>query len=215
MIVVVAIVQPFVDPRLLMLDPMVAAEESGMCCRTYYGIMSTLGVLGWFATMAITAFAAAVLIALAADRKFIFLTLFAAGFTGMLGFDDAFLFHENLAQKIGIAQNTVLAAYGLLAVFYMTLIWQNRRSVSLVMIGTAGIFLAASLGLDVVLHSTDPVIVSLEDGAKFIGICCWLGFHVDAMFRMVVNTARQSVLRPGLRHPAFGFLRGDEKAVVS
>ena len=44
-VVAAVMAQGYVDPRLLFLDPMVAAEVAERCCKTYYGIMSTLGVL--------------------------------------------------------------------------------------------------------------------------------------------------------------------------
>ncbi|MEO1141596.1 MAG: hypothetical protein AAFW66_04535, partial [Pseudomonadota bacterium] len=57
------VLQDSVDPRLLLLDPLVAAEVSNDCCKTYYGIFSTLGVLIWMATAAICGFAVLVLFA--------------------------------------------------------------------------------------------------------------------------------------------------------
>ncbi len=49
----------------------------------------------------------------------------------------------------------------------------------------AGTFLGISLGIDIVLHSTSSVVVAVEDGAKFIGIACWMTFHVSAMARLI------------------------------
>ncbi|MGI9351689.1 MAG: hypothetical protein ACR2O3_09015 [Rhizobiaceae bacterium] len=187
-IVVIAIMQPFVDPRLLMLDPMVAAEESGTCCRTYYGLISTLGVLGWFSTAAICSFAAVLLRSLGGSAKAVLFASSAALLTAVLGFDDAFLFHENIAPKLGIGQNFVLGFYGLAAVFYILTASRILRMENLFLFFTAGFFLGASMGLDIIWHSTDSLVVSLEDGSKFIGIICWLGAHVSAMTELLENT---------------------------
>ena len=186
-IMIIAIMQPYVDPRLLMLDPMVAAEESGACCKTYYGLVSTLGVLGWFSTAAICAFAALLLRSLGGSRAAVWFASAAALLTGALGFDDAFLFHENIAPKLGIPQNAVLGFYGLTASFYILAAIRILQRKSLFLFFASGMFLAASMGLDIVWHSTDSLVVSLEDGAKFVGICCWLGAHISAMAELLRN----------------------------
>lgn len=187
MIVAIAIMQPFVDPRLLMLDAMVAAEESGNCCKTYYGLISTLGILGWFSTAAVCAFAAIVLSVVGGSKVAVQFALIAALLTGVLGVDDAFLFHENIAPKLGIQQNVVLGFYGLMACVFAIYASRLMQRESLILFVIAGMFLAMSMGLDVVWHSTDSLVVSLEDGAKFIGICCWYGALSTAMKEQLVQ----------------------------
>ncbi|MBL4768026.1 MAG: hypothetical protein JKY94_09980 [Rhodobacteraceae bacterium] len=181
----IAAVQTAVDPRLLMLDPLVAAEISDKCCSVYFGIISTIGIMGWIATTAICAFTAYFLYVYGAPKQAFYFSLSASMFTGFLAFDDAFLFHEVVAPRLGISQNSVLGAYVGVAGIYCLLAWRFILLSDMVLFVAAGLFLATSMGLDVVLHSTDTRIVFLEDGTKFIGIFCWLGFHTSAMTKLL------------------------------
>lgn len=181
----IAAVQTAVDPRLLMLDPLVAAKISDECCSAYLGIISTLGVMGWIATTAICAFTAYLLYVMRAPKQAFWFALSASMFTGFLAFDDAFLFHEIVAPRLGISQNSVLGAYVGIAGIYCLLAWRFIILSDIVLFVAAGLFLATSMGIDVVLHSTDSRIVFLEDGAKLFGIFCWLGFHANAMTKLL------------------------------
>lgn len=170
--------QPFVDPRLLFLDPMIAGVVSGDCCRSWYGFMSTLGVMAWMAGGAVALFAALVMIRIGRARED-WLPLLLAG-TISLGFavDDVFLVHENLAPKLGIPQVVVLAIYALLALGYLALCWRQLLAYHPVLFGLAGGSLALSLGFDLFgLQGTMSTIV-VEDGAKFVGIAAWTSYHI-------------------------------------
>lgn len=186
-LVAFAMVQPWVDPKLLFLDPMIAAEVSGKCCRTYYGLMSTLGVMLWIGTAAAGALGFVILLRLGANREVLLFAATTCMLALVLGFDDAFLVHENLAPKLGIPQKVVLAGYLLLALSHFLLNIRQILTRDLAMLAVAGAFLTVSLSLDVVVHSTDSLIVSLEDGAKFVGIVAWACFHADAMVRSVTG----------------------------
>lgn len=190
LIVLIAIMQNALDPRLLMLDPMVAAEESGECCRTYYGLISTLGVFVWISTAAICAFAAWVLYSIKADRKDWEFALIAALFTGWLGLDDAFLVHENILPKLGVSQNLVIASYVVVGMLYGYRVLTSRLKPDLILFGTSALCLGASVGLDVALHSTDSMVVAAEDGFKFVGIWCWFGFHARLMAITVLDALK-------------------------
>ncbi|MEM8652007.1 MAG: hypothetical protein AAGF54_15840 [Pseudomonadota bacterium] len=181
------VLQDSVDPRLLLLDPLVAAEVSNDCCKTYYGIFSTLGVLIWMATAAICGFAVLVLFAANSDRGVLLFALFACAFTGWLGFDDAFLFHENVAPKLGIPQTLILLIYCGLAAGYALLGWKQIQQNDWMLFIIAGGCLALSIFTDAVFHSTDPNVVILEDGAKFAGIVFWFSFHLSAMRKIVLR----------------------------
>ncbi|MEM9331337.1 MAG: hypothetical protein AAGA53_08415 [Pseudomonadota bacterium] len=185
--------QDAVDPRLLLLDPMIAAEVSGDCCQTYYGFFSTLGVIFWMFTTAICGFAALILFAVSAARWRLIFALFAFGFTGWLGFDDAFLFHENIAPKIGMPQELVLLVYCALAAGYTLAGWRIIRRCDWQLFIAAGACLAASLGIDTILHSTDPGVVILEDGSKFAGIVFWFSFHLSAMRQILLEEIKGGV----------------------
>lgn len=205
-----AVLQTVVDPRLLFLDPLVAAEVSGDCCRTYYGIISTLGVMMWVATATACLFSAMVLRRLGAPERLIRFALLAGSISGWLAFDDAFLFHENIAPKLGLPQTGVLAFYVLVAMAYCIGHVREIFQADSVIFGLAGTFLATSVGLDVVLHSTDSGIVSLEDGAKFIGIACWMAFHLTAMSSLLRRQFSKHSSRPDAAPDGGKVLRNHE-----
>ena len=173
--------QPFVPPRFLMIDPLVAAVEIESCCKTYLGIVSTFGVILWFVTSAICLFAAIVLHAQRASRDIIAFAVFAGLLTGWLAVDDAFMVHENIAPKFGIPQKAVILAIVAMALVYIARCWRIILALDPIMFGLAGFGLAASVGLDLVQTSSSDLHSLFEDGAKFIGIVCWSAFHVAAL----------------------------------
>ena len=176
--------QPFVEPRLLYADPLVAGMESGECCKIWYGAMSTLGALIWAGAAAICLFAA-LLIRLSAKapprgaRADLFL-LFAGLFTGWLVLDDVYQVHEAFAPGLGIPQNLILAVYALLALAYL---WTGRRLIlasSWALLGAAFAGFGLSVGLDVVLEAPGDRLEAIEDAGKFVGIVAWTMFHAAA-----------------------------------
>lgn len=195
LIVLAAVMQDTVDPRLLFLDPMVAVEVAGQCCKTYYGIISTIGVMMWLMTATLCLFAAFVLYQLGAASAVVRFALVAGLFTGWLGLDDAFLFHENIAPKLGIPQLAILLVYGGLAAAYTILCVRQILASDVLLFVLAGGFLASSLAIDAFLHSTDSFVTVLEDGAKFFGIACWVAFHVSAMAKAITRQIDGDTLR--------------------
>lgn len=179
-----AYLQPFVPPRLLFLDPLVAAMEADACCKTYLGIMSTFGILLWVATAAVCVFAALVLHAQSASRRLWEFAAMAGLLTAWLALDDAFLVHENIAPKLGIPQIAVLLFIATFAMAYVAKCWRVIVSLDAVMFGLAVGFLATSVGIDVVHVSTSDLHFLAEDGAKFVGIVCWTCFHLSEMKRI-------------------------------
>lgn len=179
-----AYLQPFVPPRLLFLDPLVAAMETDACCTTYLGIVSTFGILFWVTTAAVCLFTAFVLHAQGANRRIWEFAAMAGLLTAWLALDDAFLVHENIAPKFGIPQIAVLLFIAAFAMAYVAKCWRVILSLDAVMFGLAVGFLAASVGIDVVHVSTSDIHFLAEDGAKFVGIVCWTWFHLTAMKRI-------------------------------
>lgn len=177
--------QPWYDRRLMFLDTITAAEFADMCCRPYYGFVSTSGIFLWIASAAICLFSAFLLYAKRiSDWRFGF-ALMAGLFTGWLAFDDAFLVHERVMPSFGVPQNAVLLSYLIAAAVYFYL---NRRLMLrldfwLLVMGV-GCF-AASLAVDIVFHSVSPVFIFLEDGSKFFAIFCWFSFHVTGCARLL------------------------------
>lgn len=188
--------QPWVEPRWLFLDPLTAIELSGECCHVYYGLASNLGIMLWTATSAVCLFAV-----LALHRKSDFVSthrkafaLIAGLFTGWLALDDAFLVHEKVFPAFGIPQAAVLLVYAILGLLYALYARRIAFQVDYVLFFLAGGFLASSMMIDHFHHGLTSDAIFLEDGAKFIGICCWAGFHISAMFHFlrVTDTKQES-----------------------
>lgn len=179
--------QPYVEPRWLFLDTITSIELSGKCCHVYFGMVSNLGIMLWTGTAAICLFAALVLIGRqdADSRDRALFALVAGLFTGWLALDDAFLVHEKVFPAFGLPQGAVLLAYAglgfLFAVFARRVVFQ----VDLVLFALAIGFLAGSVMIDHFHAGLSNQAIILEDGAKFIGICCWATFHAAAMARFL------------------------------
>jgi hypothetical protein len=52
--------------------------------------------------------------------------------------------------------------------------------------------LGTSVVIDVLVHSESTLHVFMEDGAKFLGILAWAGFHVNA----ALDLAAAAVIQP-------------------
>ncbi len=178
---------PVKEPKLMFLDALAAAEFAETCCRPYYGFVSTVGIMLWVATAAVCLFCA-LAFTLAHRSRAVVLFAGAAGLlSGWLALDDAFLLHEVVLPEFGIAQNLVLAANAAFAVAYVAashrIILNHDKWLLLLACGA----LAFSMGVDTVFHSLDPVLVYVEDGAKFLGIFFWMSFHITTMARLLVQ----------------------------
>lgn len=184
----VVLVQPWAEPKWMFLDPLTAAELSGDCCHTYYGFVSNLGIMLWSATAAVCLFSAILFLAQKRDRSLIWFAASAGLLTGWLALDDAFLVHEVVFPSFGIPQNAVLAFYVVLGGVYALTSWRTLLRLDWPLLFLAGGALALSLLVDTVFHSLLPVLVYLEDSAKFFGICAWASFHISALAALLAET---------------------------
>jgi hypothetical protein len=169
--------QPWFDPRLAMLDPIVAAEvhTNGLCCGVYFGAMSNLGILLWSAAASCCAFAWLVLASprRSAERPFLGA---AALLSAALCVDDFFLLHERVLPALGVAQEIVLVAYAVAGVAYLLVFRREIMDRHALVLLIALACLGASLGIDLLVKG--DVAQILEDAAKFVGIAGWAFFHV-------------------------------------
>lgn len=178
---------PVKEPKLMFLDTLAAAEFAETCCRPYYGFVSTVGIMLWVATAAVCLFCAVVFALAHRARAVVIFAATAGLLSGWLALDDAFLVHEIVLPELGIAQNLVLAAIVVSAVAYVVanhrIILNHDKWLLLLACGA----LAFSMGVDTLFQSLDPVLVYVEDGAKFFGIFFWASFHVTTMARMLLQ----------------------------
>jgi hypothetical protein len=173
-----AAMQPVVDPRLLFLDPMIAGVVSGECCRSWYGFMSTLGVLIWIGTGMVALFAAVLLKRLDLAPTIRLQLMFAGLISLFFGLDDVYLFHENAAPKLGIPQIVVLSAYVIMAMGYMAVSWRRIIAFNPALFLLAGGLLGMSLAFDLFGIEGSVTTIVWEDGAKFAGIAAWASYHI-------------------------------------
>ena len=109
-----------------------------------------------------------------------------------LMFDDAFQFHETLADKLfGISNDKVVTAILGIAVFVYLKSFINvilkTKYISLLL---AFAFLSLSVVSDTILEPWSQLgqwEYFIEDGAKWIGIVSWCIYHVRTAFLFVVH----------------------------
>lgn len=183
----VVIFQPWVEAKWMFLDPLTAAQLSGDCCHTYYGFVSTLGIIMWATVASVSLFAAALLFAKGVRGRLFVFPLAAGLLSGWLMLDDAFMIHEVVAPSFGIQQNSVLLIYCLLAITYALASWRIIFNNDYVMFVLSGVLLVSSIAIDTVFHSLDPTLVLLEDSTKFLGIYCWVVFHLLAVSKLLLE----------------------------
>ncbi|MBL4870516.1 MAG: hypothetical protein JKX72_06140 [Robiginitomaculum sp.] len=188
--------QPWVDPKWMFLDTVTAAEYSDDCCHVYYGFVSNLGIFLWVATAAISLFCATVFLQWKNAKAILRFAVTAGLFSAWLAMDDAFLLHEIVFPKIGVPQFLVLAIYVLLALSYIISSWRVVLSSEYWILGLGVGGVAISLGVDQIYHSLDPMIVIIEDSAKFFGLFCWFAYHVVTLIvAFQTNMANQKPLQ--------------------
>lgn len=149
------------------------------------GSVSMLGIILWAAAAAVSLLAALHLVRRGAAGAGFYVA--SGALSAWLMFDDAFLFHEVLApDHLGISNEVVLAGLAL-----ATAAWLGIYRAAILKAGPFFLilalgFFALSLGVDAVADNAagDSEDVSwrifLEDGPKWMGITCWLAFHVNA-----------------------------------
>lgn len=178
LLIAAVLLQPWFEPRWAFLDPIVAGQTSGYCCRIYYGVLSNVGVLYWWAAASVCCFTALLLHRIG-DRSRDFAFIACAGvFTALLSVDDLLMLHEGLLPKLGIPQPVVLAFYAAAGLTYVVGFRSEILARDAAIFALATAFLCTSLVIDVFVHSLDNVFVWMEDGAKFMGVAGWSGFHI-------------------------------------
>lgn len=167
-------VEAGIKPILVIRDlPQTCAYPIGV------GMMPSIGILMWAAAAAISLFAGCS--GLVASPRWRQLLRVGGVLTTLLALDDLFLLHDRY-----IGQDALYVTYAVLAVFILL------RFRDLVLEANAVAFLLAGLclGFSVLYDKFQEVLPwayaagqIVEEGAKFIGIACWLLFWWQASAR--------------------------------
>ena len=195
LVIVLASVQPWVDPRWLFLDGQTVGELSGDCCHVYDGAFSMLGIMIWSATASLACLSAIVLHRVGQRKEAVF-ALQAMILSGVLAIDDAYLFHEVVFPKVGVPQKLVLVAIASLALAYLVSnVRRLMRHEAWLLFVSLSAF-AFSVGIDQVYESIEPIYVVVEDGAKLLGIVAWFLFHLNAFADTLVSAVTDTGTPP-------------------
>lgn len=183
---IVIVFQPWVDPKWMFLDSLTSAEFAPQCCPPYFGFVSTLGIMLWVITATVCLFSALIIYGSKQHSHLFKFALSGGILTGWLALDDAFLLHEKVLPAFGVPQNIVLAIYVLLTLAYVLASWRAILTSDYWILAFGGLAFIASLFIDVYFSSLNPLLVSLEDSAKFLGIFCWASFHITTFSRAIL-----------------------------
>ena len=205
----VAWAQPWIPVEDLLRDPLAVAQLSSQCCHSYYGALSSLGVLLWSGTAAVCLFAGLLLLNSQGPSEAARFLGSAGLFSGFLAADDLFLLHDHVLPNYGVPEVAMYGLYGLLCIGYLLRFRVIIASQDMLAFLLAGGFLATSIFVDQVIHSDASIRILVEDGSKLFGIGFWAAFHVAAAFglclaappRFVGETAAPSA---AIRRPAAG-----------
>lgn len=153
-------------------DPLAVAEG-----EVYWGALSNLGVLIWFAGAAVALFAALLLRNVSDDKARVRFLVAIATLTAFLTLDDLFMFHERIWGRLTGLDEIVL--YAIYAAVTLAIFVQGRKAIAeapSLGLGISLLFFVLSLVFDKLDGSLLPMHFLFEDGAKFVGVACWTLF---------------------------------------
>lgn len=155
------------------------------------GMVSSLGIVVWAATVAVLGFSATLLMYVNDGRRAARFLGMGAALTGILMADDLFQFHEYMfAAQLGLPEILVFGVYalsigGIVYVFSA----EVRSSQTTLLAAAIGCF-ATSIVADAVLDQGVDWTFWIEDGFKFVGITCWFAYFANTSFVAVSSHFR-------------------------
>lgn len=151
----------------------------------FTGLLSQAGLVTWSAAAAVSLLTFLFLKRTGQSGGGFFLA--SAGLSIWLLADDAFLIHEELAgHYLGVGEKAVLAALGVATLVWLKVYWRRIADIGPFFLAAALGFFGLSLSVDLVhdnwagAASFGDWMYLAEDGPKWLGIVCWLAFHVQA-----------------------------------
>jgi len=162
-------------------DPLAIAKE-----HPFVGILSNIGTILWSFSTAICFFSYMLLRTRKESRNVLQFIMLGALISLALLLDDLFMVHETISpQYFGVSEKTVLLSHGLLLIFYLTWFRKTIIQTDYTLLLLAASLFAISLLIDRLLESVLPCRHLFEDGAKFLGIVSWFGYHLSTCLRQL------------------------------
>ncbi|WP_425410135.1 hypothetical protein [Hyphococcus sp.] len=178
--------QPWASPEILLRDTVTSAALDENCCTYYTGAVSNLGVVLWGMAASVALFGAALMDrGVAAGRRRRLFLCATAAISLIFMLDDLFLLHEDVLPYRGVPEIVTYGAYALMMLGYGAVFARDILATRFLLAAATALFFMISTGWDVVLEDLDLIVV--EDGAKFVGICCWAGFAALAAYDAVLS----------------------------
>lgn len=173
-------------------DPSVTLEGN-----PYTGIMSALGIGGWWTAATVALFAGFMVRRLGGDVRTSHFLLLGGVLSIYLAADDRFMFHDHALTSTPVPQPAVMLLMVLLIALYF---WSFREVVKRTewsLLGVAGAMFLASLGLDFVddlgkyldAWEGSAAFVFGEDALKWLAIVGWATFYVRVSAVAIVRAA--------------------------
>ena len=162
----------------------------------FAGLVSQLGGLLWSAALAVCIFTYFILKrqGTALSRRFL---LHSAFLTGLLLFDDFYLFHEDIGPDyLNIGEKAIVLSYLLLCVLYLFINFREILASEYLLLGLA----LAMFGMSIFIDAADledleefgwffseQFQLFLEDGFKFVGVATWLAYFARYGYQRVMT----------------------------
>ncbi|MEM9668764.1 MAG: hypothetical protein AAF950_07540 [Pseudomonadota bacterium] len=187
--------------EVLFRDPVASARSGGLHHFKFYaGALSHFGIFLWTISAAVTLFSAASIVQFShVSSKTLELLLSTGALSLLLMADDLFMFHEIVFPSLGIAEPVTYGTYALLICLYL---FRNIATIAAghitLVMATFGFF-GVSVLSDIVLTHPDGIFLLVEDGAKLIGIFCWMTFAILESQKALVDGFSAQRRRAGYR----------------
>ena len=157
--------------------------------KSYYGLLSSIGVLLWTATSAVCLFGASLLRSFATNqahsRKTIQYFVAAGGFTLVLLLDDLFTLHEVIDFKAPIlTERIVYVFYACCMLAFIINFADHILTSAYPVLILALIFFALSITLDHDVLSSNWREFA-EDSFKFTGIALWSAYFIHTTYTAI------------------------------
>ena len=152
------------------------------------GFLSNIGILIWCSTATICYFSSWLISKKKENKKIISFFTSSAIVTGLLLFDDLFLFHDCLfPEYLKINEKFVYLSYGIICTVYLFKFRSIILQTDYIFLLVAFIFFAVSICVDIAMdyHMWVTGMLLLEDGFKFLGILSWATFYIYTSFRFI------------------------------